>query len=119
MRHPFDLNPEELAAIDFSATDLDFSEELTPEEAAQVNGSLRHATTRALGEEGGYCGTPAPPRPTPHPRPRPYPICPPEVTTLALGEEGGDWATTLALGEEGGGEITTMAIGEEGGLPIK
>lgn len=35
------------------------------------------------------------------------------VTTMALGEEGGQ-ATTMALGEEGG-EVTTMAIGEEGG----
>jgi hypothetical protein len=63
-----------------------------------------------------------------------------EMTTLALGEEGGDWATTLALGEEGGdcppnwppewgddtgttaalgedggGWATTLALGEEGG----
>ena len=35
------------------------------------------------------------------------------VTTLALGEEGGE-VTTLALGEEGG-EVTTLALGEEGG----
>lgn len=120
MRHPFDLNADELATIAFSATDLDFSEELTTEAAAQVNGSLRYITTRAVGEEGGYGGTPAPkPRPVPHPRPSPYPIDPPEVTTLALGEEGGEWATTLAVGEEGGDVITTMAIGEEGGFPVK
>jgi len=35
----------------------------------------------------------------------------PPVTTLALGEEGGD-VTTLAVGEEGG-VATTLAIGEE------
>jgi len=38
-----------------------------------------------------------------------------EVTTMALGEEGGGEVTTMALGEEGGGEVTTMALGEEGG----
>lgn len=37
-----------------------------------------------------------------------------KVTTLALGEEGGE-VTTLALGEEGGGVVTTQALGEEGG----
>jgi hypothetical protein len=49
-----------------------------------------------------------------------------EVTTMALGEEGGCVTppifTTMAVGEEGGRKplpidppITTMAIGEEGG----
>ncbi|MEB3340036.1 hypothetical protein [Okeania sp.] len=39
------------------------------------------------------------------------------ATTLALGEEGGDFpdATTLAIGEEGGDGMTTEALGEEGG----
>jgi hypothetical protein len=36
------------------------------------------------------------------------------VTTYALGEEGGV-ITTYALGEEGGGVVTTYALGEEGG----
>lgn len=36
----------------------------------------------------------------------------PDVTTLAVGEEGG-CATTLAIGEEGG-VATTLAVGEEG-----
>jgi hypothetical protein len=53
-----------------------------------------------------------------------------EVTTQALGEEGGGWGqvTTYALGEEGAayppggwpppsGPITTQALGEEGGRP--
>lgn len=36
-----------------------------------------------------------------------------DVTTLALGEEGGEPITTKAVGEEGG--ATTLALGEEGG----
>lgn len=36
----------------------------------------------------------------------------PQVTTLALNEEGGT-ATTMAVGEECGGKITTLAVGEE------
>jgi hypothetical protein len=38
---------------------------------------------------------------------------PSAVTTMAVGEEGGERITTLALGEEGG-VLTTMAVGEEG-----
>jgi hypothetical protein len=91
MSHPFDLNPADLETIE-----LEFVEELTDEQAEQVDGSgsgMRKcgtptATTKAIGEEGGWCGTPVPK--------------PPEATTLALGEEGGDVYTTLALGEEGG-----------------
>lgn len=93
MRHPFDLNLDEIAAID-----LEFLEELSEQESSQVDGSLRY-TTKALGEEGGYF-----PSPSPKPKPRPYPIHPPEATTLALGEEGGE-VTTLAIGEEGGFQI--------------
>jgi hypothetical protein len=36
-----------------------------------------------------------------------------QVTTMAVGEEGGDRVTTLAVGEEGG-TVTTLALGEEG-----
>jgi len=36
------------------------------------------------------------------------------VTTMAVGEEGGGEVTTMAVGEEGGGDVTTMALGEEG-----
>jgi len=95
MRHPFDLDPAELEAID-----LDFAEQLTDEEAAQVAGGL-FATTLALGEEGGCW---------PKPLPKPIPIDPP-ITTKALGEEGG---ITDALCEDGGC-ATTLALGEEGG----
>ena len=110
MRHPFDLQPTEL-----ETTELEFAEEITSEEAANVGGGLSIATTEALGEEGGYdypikpiepiytthalgeeggwCGWP--PTPLPHPKPipipEPLPIKPPyEVTTLAIGEEGGE-----------------------------
>ena len=38
-----------------------------------------------------------------------------KLTTMAVGEEGGDNSTTKAAGEEGGGKLTTMAVGEEGG----
>jgi hypothetical protein len=116
MRHPFDLASE----------DLEFEESLSVSEAGTVGGGLM-ATTMAIGEEGGepgFCW----PKPRPRPRPRPKPIGPPDYTTLALGEEGGDIPpvmTTRAWGEEGGDgppligppEVTTMAIGEEGGDP--
>ena len=106
MRHPFDLNDSELEALD-----LDFEEELTEEEAAQVGGGLSLYTTKALGEEGGDFPKPIPfdpphpfpfPKPIPQPQPEPHP---PIATTLAIGEEGGDDlpVTTLAIGEEGGG----------------
>lgn len=97
MRHPFDLDPTQLEALD-----LDFEEQLTDEQAAQVGGGRAIATTLALGEEGGCW---------PQPQPEPIPIDPP-MTTLALGEEGG---ITDALCEDGGEPITTMALGEEGG----
>jgi hypothetical protein len=103
MRHPFDLNCDELLA-----QDLEFEEALTPEVAEQVGGGWV-VTTLALGEEGGR----GPSHPYPKPRSWPFPklTCPPEPPE----------ATTLALGEEGGGpwpqppEITTLALGEEGG----
>lgn len=102
MNHPFELNLSDLKAID-----LEFEESLTPAEVEQVDGGTIY-TTLALGEEGGYgCYPiakkppygdfpyPYPPqypveRPRPHPI-QPHPIKPPEVTTLALGEEGGEW----------------------------
>ncbi len=115
MRHPFDLNDSELEALD-----LDFEEELTEEEAAQVGGGLSLYTTKALGEEGGGFTKALgegggdfpkpipfdPPHPFPFPKPIPVPEPhPPIATTLAIGEEGGDDlpVTTLAIGEEGGG----------------
>lgn len=102
MRHPFDLGLNEITAIDSEVLELEFLEDLSEPESSQVDGSLRY-TTQAIGEEGGYFPTPAP-KPRPRPTyPRPRPISPPEATTLALGEEGG--------------EMTTLAIGEEGGFP--
>ncbi|NJK70058.1 MAG: hypothetical protein HC789_18675 [Microcoleus sp. CSU_2_2] len=87
MNHPFDLDAAEQEAMD-----LDFEEQLTDEEAAQVGGGLM-ATTLAVGEEGGggiVCiSAPCPGSETGggYP-PKPIPIDPP-MTTLALGEEGG------------------------------
>ncbi len=83
MRHPFELEIDELEAID-----LDFASHLTDEEAAQVGGAAT-LTTNIAGEEGG-----APdyyPRPFPwFPKPPIFPQ-PPIYTTLALGEEGGGY----------------------------
>ena len=81
------------------------------------NGSNPIATTLELGEEAGITPIPLPPRPVTTEAEReeggftPVPI----PTTLALGEEGEDFATTLALGEEGEDFATTLALGEEGG----
>jgi hypothetical protein len=100
MRHPFDLDLNEIIAIDPEFLELDFLEDLSEPKSSHIDGSLRY-TTQAIGEEGGSF-----PTPIPKPRPRPIyprPISPPEATTLALGEEGG--------------EMTTLAIGEEGGFP--
>lgn len=44
------------------------------------------------------------------------PVDPGNVTTMAIGEEGGSVITTHAVGEEGGPIYTTFAIGEEGGI---
>ena len=40
-----------------------------------------------------------------------------QITTQAIGEEGGPKPTTLAIGEEGGPKPSTRARGEEGGRP--
>lgn len=101
MIHPFDLDPAELEAMD-----LDFEEELTDEEAAQVGGGLM-ATTMAVGEEGGeiVCiSAPCPGSETGEHPPKPIPIDPPDMTTLALGEEGGG-PYTKAWFECGGGPM--------------
>jgi hypothetical protein len=99
MNHPFnrkfnDLEPQE----------LEFEEQLTEEEAEKVGGAYSVVTTLAIGEEGGYGGYPKPyPRPIappmyppidyPMPMPKqPKPEEPPVYTTMALGEEGGDFA---------------------------
>ncbi|HIK30421.1 MAG TPA: hypothetical protein IGS31_03565 [Oscillatoriales cyanobacterium M4454_W2019_049] len=108
MRHPFDLKPAELEAIE-----LDFEETLTDEEARQVKGGRGDYPQI---KNPRYLGPPIkfppdceidPPYPLPYPipfdppippTPIPYPIdpliCPipkdpPMMTTMALGEEGG------------------------------
>jgi hypothetical protein len=92
MRHPFDLQPTELVAID-----LNFEETLTEEEAQQVGGGLQYCPPIKPPQ---YLGPPIqlPPDCEIKPLPLPcYPIDPPSppiskepiMTTLALGEEGG------------------------------
>ncbi|MEG4317475.1 MULTISPECIES: hypothetical protein [unclassified Microcoleus] len=100
MNHPFDLD-----AADLEAMDLDFEEQLTDEQAAQVGGGLM-ATTMRVGEEGGgiVCiSAPCPGSETGEHPPKPMPIDPP-MTTMALGEEGGG-PYTKAWFECGGGPI--------------
>ncbi|WP_094675249.1 hypothetical protein [Hydrocoleum sp. CS-953] len=94
------------------------------------------ATTLAIGEEGGFSeaipttvateeeggNSPVPTTATLGAEAgiTPIPLPPGVVTTLAVGEEGGDFpeATTLAVGEEGGDfpEATTLAVGEAGDM---
>ncbi|MGQ9870366.1 hypothetical protein [Leptodesmis sp.] len=86
MKHPFDSS-----AVELETLDLEFADDLALDELETTTGSLR-LTTLALGEEGGsgdYIPRPPkwPPVYPPHPPIKP-PIQPPEVTTLALGEEG-------------------------------
>ncbi|HAX74425.1 MAG TPA: hypothetical protein DCY88_00955 [Cyanobacteria bacterium UBA11372] len=103
MRHPFDLDPADLEAMD-----LNFEEQLTNEEAAQIGGGLM-ATTAAVGEEGGGIVCISAPCPgsegggNPWP-PKPIPIDPPPLTTRIQSEEGGG-PYTKAWCEMGGGPI--------------
>ncbi len=119
MSHPFELDPAELEAME-----LDFEEQLTDEETAQVSGG-RHATIVCIsapcpGSEGGGDDPDYPrPNPLPYPRPKPLPYHypkPPELTTEALGEEGGDPVLTKALYETGEYPVFTDALKEYGGL---
>ena len=73
MSHPFELELSDLKALE-----LDIEEQLTPEEAAQIRGGLTIYITEKIGEEGGF-----PPDFNPLPQP-------PQYTTMAIGEEGGD-----------------------------
>jgi hypothetical protein len=100
MRHPFALTLADLETLEL---DLDTH-------ASQVTGGMI-AITLAMGENGGNCYAPPkpicpPPKPTPTPCP-PVLICdpkPPEMTTMAIGEEGGcpPPVYTKALCETGG-----------------
>ncbi len=95
MKHPFDLNPEELENLH-----LDIEQSLSDEEAEQLSGGLTFST-QALGEEGGQIPPKLPDFKLPE---FDYPShLPPTASTYAYGEEGG--ATTLAIGEEGGSGI--------------
>ncbi|HAA26811.1 MAG TPA: hypothetical protein DCE56_02910 [Cyanobacteria bacterium UBA8553] len=84
MNHPFALELSDLEAVD-----LDFEENLTDEAAAEVAGGILPGgcvVTGAYYEGGGYGWPPIVKDPVYPVRPK-YP--PYEVTTLALGEEGG------------------------------
>ena len=100
MSHPFDLNLSDLEAIE-----IDFEKQLTDEESAQVSGGghIQCISAPCPGSEGG--GSTRPPSfefpPIKFPVGEKPPKDPPTFTTKAGGEEGGD-VTTLALGEEGG-----------------
>lgn len=77
MDHPFALEISDLEAFE-----LEYEEHLTIENAVQVEGGILPGgcvLTKAW-HEGGYFPPICPPI---------KPICPPTVTTLALGEEGG------------------------------
>ncbi|HEY9766887.1 MAG TPA: hypothetical protein V6C71_00065 [Coleofasciculaceae cyanobacterium] len=96
MNHPFELELSDLETID-----LDFEEQLTNEETARIGGG-KHSDIVCIsapcpGSEGGDDpGKPWPTRPRPSKKhgpksPRPGKHKPPEFTTLAIGEEGGDY----------------------------
>ena len=106
MQHPFALK---ISDLESQVSGKDLVEEIESSEAESISGGLSIHTVEGK-EEGGFC----------YPiYPLPVPICPPEVTSLAIGEEGGDfpciieikpkpepikppYATTEAVGEEGG-----------------
>lgn len=100
MSHPFDLNIEELTALN-----LDEVDPITDEQAASIQGGSASQTLTAVGpNESGESGN---------------------VTTLALGEEGGMYHIP-PIDFPGGGPLpyppqdegptaTTYALGEEGG----
>ncbi|MDJ0676045.1 MAG: hypothetical protein QNJ36_11785 [Calothrix sp. MO_167.B42] len=105
MQHPFALKISDLKS---QLLEKDLVEELGNNEADSISGGLSIYTIEGKEEGGSY-------------DPCLQPICPPiEVTTHAIGKEGGDYpievepkpepikpikppyATTLAIGEEGG-----------------
>lgn len=110
MSHPFDLNLSDLEAIE-----IDFGEELTDREAAQISGghsggdNVQCISAPCPGSETGGSTFPGIVYPTspslpirfsvptfsninlpPFNQPEPEP----DVTTLAVGEEGGGWYGT-------------------------
>ena len=110
MQHPFSL---QISDLESQLSNQDTVEELGEQEAESISGGLS-IYTKLGKEEGGY-DYPYYPFPCPKDIRDPRYLGPPDVTTLALGEEGGDclikpikppiYATTQAIGEEGGGDI--------------
>jgi hypothetical protein len=108
MDHIFDLDAAQLEAIA-----LDFAETLSDALIDPIGGGIGGIifTTLAMGEEGGDCPIECISAPCPGSEgggggfPLP-PFFDPPMTTMAMGEEGGDPPmTTMAIGEEGGGPI--------------
>lgn len=96
MNHPFGLELSDLEAIE-----LDFVEELTEEESAKVGGGMSAAES-ILGEQGGWIKIP------------PIEIPPIKLPSIKLPP---GYPTTEAFGEDG--DVTTLALGEEGGsIPV-
>ena len=98
--------PTELEAMDFDFKETGIDELIAPWEGGII------ATTLAIGEEGGGCPIECISAPCPGSEGGgevgfpPSLIFNPPMTTMALGEEGGDPPmTTDAIGEEGGGPI--------------
>ncbi|NJK30492.1 MAG: hypothetical protein HC940_10260 [Acaryochloris sp. SU_5_25] len=99
MRHPFDLNIDELQALN-----LDEVDSLTDEQSASIQGGVSQTLTAVGPNESGESGggaitnaSPIPPEggssygwPIEFPKGFPYPQDDkPTATTLAIGEEGG------------------------------
>ncbi len=100
MNHPFELDLSDLKAMD-----LDFEEQLSDRETAQIGGG-KHSEIVCISAPCPGSETGGKERKPPWYR---KPVRKPPFTKPPV-------ATTLAIGEEGGGyEVTTLAIGEEGG----
>lgn len=89
MKHPFGMNSKQLKPVSDSLQELDNSqvEHIAGGASTSTFTSWFQTTCRKwFGKPGN------------------------EITTLALGEEGGDMATTLAIGEEGGDSFSTSSF---------
>jgi hypothetical protein len=109
MDHPFDLDAAQLEAINFGFEETLSADALIDLIGGAIGGII--FTTLAMGEEGGDCPIDCISAPCPGSEGGGggFPVGPifePPMTTMAMGEEGGDPPmTTMAIGEEGGGPI--------------
>src|SRR4028118_1073130 len=107
MEHPFDLDAALLEAINFGFEETLSDDALIDLIGGGIGGII--FTTLAMNEEGGDCPIECISAPCPGSEGgggvgfTPPPIFDPPMSTMAIGEEGGDPPmTTLAIGEEGG-----------------